>query len=241
MLKNKLAVLLRAKRPLIAVPFSDNVTTPEIAAARAQDMDIAELRIDRFIKKDTRHALQTAALFKNIPVIATIRSSAEGGEWHGSEKERLALFQKLASIVDALDIELSSQKILSGAIKAAHKNNALAIVSFHDFAGTPPGGNLADIIKKAKVAGADIIKIATMVHTQEDVRVLTRLLLDHPDEKLIIIGMGSLGAITRLAFPALGSLITFAAGREVTAPGQMGLHELVSVFRLLKPTPPSPR
>ncbi len=233
MTKNRLAALFHMKTPLVAAAFSDDVTAPEIAAARAQGMHIAELRIDRFKKQDARHALQTAALFKDVPLIATIRSKAEGGAWEGSEKARLTLFQALAPEADALDIELSSGKILADVINAAHKNNALAIVSFHDFSGTPPGGALADIIKKAKAAKADIVKIATTANTPDDVRVLTRLLLDHPDERLIVIGMGPLGAITRLAFPAYGSLLTFASVKNPTAPGQMPLQTVRSYLQAL--------
>jgi 3-dehydroquinate dehydratase len=47
--------------------------------------------------------------------------------------------------------------------------------------------------------------------------------------------MGTGGVLSRLLFPALGSLFTFAAFGVGTAPGQLSLEETVSCFRKYYP------
>ncbi|HEY5595278.1 MAG TPA: type I 3-dehydroquinate dehydratase, partial [Nitrospiria bacterium] len=48
---------------------------------------------------------------------------------------------------------------------------------------------------------------------------------------IIVIAMGVEGALSRVFFPALGSLLTYAYLGQPTAPGQLGYKEL---FELLK-------
>jgi 3-dehydroquinate dehydratase-1 len=50
---------------------------------------------------------------------------------------------------------------------------------------------------------------------------------------LIVIGMGDAGVASRVLFPALGSLLTYAAAGTQTAPGQLALDEAVALLRRL--------
>jgi 3-dehydroquinate dehydratase-1 len=67
------------------------------------------------------------------------------------------------------------------------------------------------------------------------VRSLARLLVDASDIGLIAIGMGDAGVATRVLFPALGSLLTYAHGGNATAPGQIPLVEMQQLLRRLFP------
>ncbi|MFD9337670.1 type I 3-dehydroquinate dehydratase [Streptomyces sp. NPDC060028] len=229
---NTLRDLLDAEIPLVAVSFGDDDSERLAHEAKAAGVDVAELRIDRYSRTDTDHVLQQVRTFKSLPILATLRSTHEGGEWSGTEEERLDLFRAVAPEVQAVDIELSSRGILADVISAAHENDTLAIVSYHNFAFTPGTEELETVIAEAKNAGADVVKVSTMVTSDSDVKRLASLLLKAgADTRLIVIAMGPIGAVSRVFFPALGSPITYSFIGSSSAPGQLDFSE---TFRLLR-------
>ena len=221
--------------PRIAVPFRDDVTPKTVEEAKSLGMDLAELRIDLFTNREPAHVLHVITRFQGVPVLATIRCSAEGGQWSGPDDRRLVLYEVVLPSADAVDIELSSETIVDAVIRAAHDSRKLAIVSYHNFALTPPLDELLRIAGSARNRGADVVKIATHCAARNDVRTLTGLLLAQEDKATVAIGMGPRGAATRVLFPALGSLFTFASHGEPTAPGQLSLEETRRLLTTLCP------
>ena len=222
-------------RPCVAVPFADRATRAEVLALALRGLDVAELRVDHFARLDPGHVLAQLDAFIGVPVLATIRSAAEGGGWQGPEAERLALFRALIPRVDAVDVEIASE-IARDVVGAARGAGKLAIASFHDFAKTPADAALAEVVARGRALGADVVKIATAVAGPGDVRSLARLLVGTDDIGLIAIGMGDRALATRLLFPALGSLLTYAHAGAATAPGQIPLDEMHSLLRRLFPS-----
>lgn len=222
--------------PRIAVPFRDGNDPASIARAVELGMDIAELRIDQFANRDAANVLKEIAKFEAVPVLATIRSASEGGAWPTSDDAaRLDLYKAVLPHVAAVDIELSSKSIAENVVSAAHALGRPVVLSFHDFSKTPPLDTLNAIARDARSAGADIVKVAAMCSSQDDVRTLTRLTLDHVHEGVVVIGMGLIGVSTRVLLPALGSLFTFAAYGEGTAPGQLQLDQMAEMAAQLFP------
>ena len=217
----------------IAVPFTDKTPLSAIQLARKEGMGIAELRIDLYSSYSNDHVLREVRKFKKIKTIATIRSKREGGQWTGHEKKRLALFKAVLPQVDTVDIELSSRSILKETIAEAHRLKKTVIVSYHNFKKTPSSSALVGILKQAKRAGADIVKIAAMAHSKKDMRTLAEFTLTHAKEGLITLSMGKEGALSRILFPSLGSLLTFAHTGHSTAPGQMDLKTTAFFFKKL--------
>lgn len=215
----------------IAVPFDDTPARADVQALRARGLDVAELRVDSFASRDPAHALAELAKYDGIPTLATIRIRAEGGAWAGSEAERAKLFLALLPRVGAIDVELAAHEVLLELRAAAHESGRLVIASHHDFDRTPDAGALADIDARAQQAGADVVKIAARVRAPEDVRTLAAALLAPAPIGRIVIGMGDAGLATRVLFPALGSLLTYAQAGLSTAPGQLPLDELVGLLR----------
>ena len=224
--------LVLGARPRIAVPFTDHATRPEIAELGGRGLDVAELRIDLYASFATEHVLGTLGLYTGVPTLATIRHGDEGGGWRGDEAERLALYRALVPRVDAIDVEIASG-IARPAIAAARDAGKLAIASFHDFAKTPDAAALEAVLARGRALGADVVKIAAAVAGAEDLRTLARLLLAHEDAGLIVIGMGERGVASRVLFPLLGSLLTYAAAGTRTAPGQLALDDLADLLRKL--------
>lgn len=230
-----LADLLASDTPCVAVPFTGDETQDDINLAAQAGMDIAEIRMDMFASDDIWHASDVIRRFTNIPTIATIRSRTEGGHWDGTDDDRLALFETIIPSVDAIDIELSSTTINQHVIDAAHQAERTVIVSHHDFEATPSFPELVNVYNQAIALGADLVKIAAMVNSPSDMRALAAFTLAHQDKNVIVIGMGDLGTPTRALFPFLGSKLTFAAGFQPSAPGQLGLEETVDVLRMISP------
>ncbi|MDZ4858800.1 MAG: type I 3-dehydroquinate dehydratase [Candidatus Hydrogenedentes bacterium] len=221
--------------PRIAVPFRDGSFAPYIDDAVKRGVDIAELRIDEFSKHDTAHVLAEAAKFSALPVLATIRCAAEGGKWSDTDDRRLELYRAVLPHVQAVDVELSSAAILPSVVRDAHALDKPVVISFHDFTGTPDRATLERIALEARAAGADIVKVAGFCTRQADIQTLAAFTLDHAEDGVVVIGMGPIGVCTRVLFPALGSLFTFAALGQGTAPGQLQLAELKQLLGQIYP------
>lgn len=221
--------------PRIIAPFTDATPPEVIREAECSYLDIAEARIDLFQSFNTSHVLRHLEKVVDIPLIATIRSLVEGGKWIRSDEERLELFESVIPHVDAIDIETSSASILDRVVKQAKDAGKLVLVSYHNFESTPDLETLNYHFEKAKQIGADIVKIATYVLDSSDIRKLAMLTINNSDAELVVLGMGSVGVQTRILFPALGSLMTYAFLDSATAPGQLSLRHTYSCLKLLYP------
>lgn len=229
----KLGKLIQKGAPLVAVGFKDGVSRSVLQKAKKDGLNIAELRIDLFSSCDRKQILKEIQKFKNFPIIATIRSRREGGKWNLPDSERLELYRALIPKVDAVDIELSSGSIVKKVVKAAHASGKLVIISYHNFDRTPDLNFLNGLIKKAKKAGADIVKVAALAKKPEDVQRLGLLTMQNKPKNIITIAMGKKGSVSRILFPALGSLITYSSLGEALAPGQLNFSTTVDWVRKL--------
>lgn len=232
---NTLISLLDEGIPLTAVGFVGNTPVNVISEAKSRGLDIAELRIDHYQSSSSADVISEIIKFTNFHTIATIRLKNEGGNWNGSEEQRLKLFHDIIPHVDAVDIEFNAKDILQSVIQEAHDKKKLALISYHNFNETLDIQSLQSIVDDAYSEKADLIKIAVKVNNPEDLRVLSILTLSNKDKRLITIAMGSDGLISRVFFPSLGSRITFAYIGTPTAPGQLKFEELFQLLREFYP------
>jgi 3-dehydroquinate dehydratase-1 len=222
---------LSAGKPVVAVSFTDLDSAKDIGLAREAGVQMAELRIDLFARRDPAYVAAQIGRLTGLPTLATVRMAAEGGAWTGSEDERISLYEAVLPLVDGIDIELQATQVLEIVGPLASVNAKLLVLSHHDFEGTPPYETLANIARRAVAAGADIVKIAAQINQDADIAVLARLLEERPAPNLVVIGMGERGLPTRLMFPHEGSLFTFAAqGDRVSAPGQIAYQRLIPLL-----------
>jgi 3-dehydroquinate dehydratase-1 len=195
--------------------------------------DIAEARVDE-IGTDTAWLQECQRIeASGMPVIATLRASAEGGKSHLSNQERLGILRPALDHVSALDVELKSGLAEPLSQLAATKKKAL-IVSFHDFESTPPYSQLEAIVRDAARLGS-VAKVSTMVRNTSDIDVLKHLLTQDWGVPLCVIGMGDLGTATRTAFPVLGSCLTYGYLDTPAAPGQLSARVLIEHLRATMP------
>ena len=163
-------------------------------------------------------------------LIATCRPGGQSDE----ERKRL-LMRAIASGAAFVDVEIESETVYREEIVAkARSHGCRVIVSHHNFERTPERPALEACVSACFDAGADIAKIACMVRSSgENARLLS--LLD-TDRKIVVVGMGERGRITRVLAPLLGSPFTyasFAEGKE-TADGQIDRETLQELLRMVQ-------
>lgn len=187
--------------------------------------DVLEFRIDALENPEISEIRKTIEEI-NFPMIATNRISTEGGSFKGTEKERFEILYECCDLVDYVDIELQSNDEY---IKKIHDTGVTTIVSYHDFEKTPKLSEITYIVEKEQKLG-DIAKVAFMPQDLDDT--LTILAVLSHCEDTIAISMGDLGSYTRVMASKFNSPITFAAGTDVTAPGQIDIETMKSLLTM---------
>jgi len=218
--------------PRIAVAITDaDLSTAEAWLPLA---DVVELRLDLCAGRDPTSAIETAQRAQALgkPLLATVRSHAEGGTGGLDDADRHALYEAVVPYADALDIELASP-LCDTVVALARRHGKLAIASSHDFERTPPSATLAARLADG-ARRADVVKIAATAGEPNDLGRLVDL-LRQPGGPRIVIAMGAHGTASRLFFPLLGSLLTYSFAGAPTAPGQIALAELYDALRLYSP------
>ena len=206
----------------IAIPIFEKNCRDVVEVANdciKKGADILEFRIDGLKNPDITEIKNTINEI-NFPMIATNRINTEGGSFRGSEEDRINILYECCDLVDYVDIELQSDDAY---INKIHETGVTTIVSYHDFEKTPDLNEINYIVQKEQELG-DIAKVAFMPHDLEDT--LTILAVLSHCENTIAISMGDLGSYTRVMASKFDSPITFAAGRDATAPGQIDIETM---------------
>ncbi len=195
----------------------------------AMEADMIEVRLD-LIDGDPLEAIRSIRCNTSLPLIATNRWKAEGGNFKGSEAQRLDLLLKASEFADFIDIELNA-KLRSELIAQINKP---AIVSYHNFREMPCPEDLRLILQEISRTGAAIAKIAVTPASLKDNLMLLELLLE-ADMPLCVIAMGELGSHMRAIAPIYGSALTYCYISGAVAPGQMSLWDLRQVLKIISP------
>ena len=258
-------VTLGAGPTKIAAPLV--ATTADALLREADDLvaagvDIAEWRLDHLLAARgvvapppdlTELLAGLRAKLGDVPLLATVRSSREGGEIALTGAQYAALLSALADAGDArataIDVELAREADSPGLVAAVQQRGVVVVASAHDFAATPARAQMVDTLARMAATGADVVKLAVMPHDPTDVLELlaatyeANLRLDQP---VVTMAMGRHGVVSRLAGAAFGSVLTFGAVAVSSAPGQVDVARLRDVVTLIDetghtPTDASPR
>jgi 3-dehydroquinate dehydratase/shikimate dehydrogenase len=193
----------------------------DAARAKASGADLIEFRLDYMSAPDVAQLVGG----KPLPAIFTCRPTRQGGHFHGSEEERVALLQEAVDLgADYVDIELDSVS------KLARKGHVKLIVSVHDLERTPD--DLEAIHGKIASTRPDVVKLVTTARDVTDNLRLFRLLRD-ATTPTIALAMGERGVISRILAAKYGGFLTFASLSEerASAPGQITIEELLRLYR----------
>lgn len=229
--------------------------TKEQALAQAQviantaDADLAEFRIDLLsFANDTKQVIALGHELKKIlgnkPMIATIRTKNEGGQLEISDVDYGKTYQAYLKnpFMDWLDVEMfRDQKVVSEIVQKAHQKKVLVVMSNHDFQKTPSQDEIEKRLLKQDQMGADILKIAVMPKSKQDVFTLMNATLkvsQQTTKPLLTMSMGQLGSISRVATANMGGSYSFGMIGQASAPGQIDVTKLKQILQTVQPTNP---
>ncbi len=188
--------------------------------------DLFELRLDRLAGIVGR--VETKLPKLRAPLIITARHPNEGGSGRLSLRQRRALLTRFLTHADYLDVELRSARALRALLAIAKTKNVRRIISFHDFKSTPSARLLVAKAHNAKALRADIFKVATRTDTPTELgRLLEFITKNRVNVRLAVMGIGRLGAISRVLLARAGSVLIYASlGPATDVEGQLSLEQL---------------
>ncbi|MBW9221221.1 type I 3-dehydroquinate dehydratase [Methanothermococcus sp. SCGC AD-155-M21] len=217
---------------MICIPIIEsNIEDAIISAERALEVaDIVEFRADyiRDIKE------KDIIKMTNYPSIITIRAHWEGGYYRDSSDKRIDLYKiAIKNGAKYIDVELNEEKNRKLVnFREDIGSETKIILSYHNFKETPSYNKLLEIVNKELQIG-DIGKFAAMVNSKEDILNILKAIQEF-EGKVIGIGMGEKGKLTRILGTYFGSILTFASMEgKSSAPGQIDVITLKKIYELI--------
>jgi len=249
-----LAVVLRGTtlgpgRPALCVPLVGRTLHDLVTRASGLPdgvADVVEVRLDHLTAADDPDRVVAAldavraVLPDDVPVLATFRSQAEGGERHldADAYRDLLLRVVAAGSADAVDVEqFSRPDVVDTVVEAAHDAGLAVVASSHDFDATPAHDEIVSRLLAQQELGADVVKVAVTPHGAADVLTLlaatTTFRAGAGLVPAVTMAMGPLGVVSRLAGETFGSCLTFGSVGTASAPGQLDAVALRGVLDLV--------
>jgi 3-dehydroquinate dehydratase/shikimate dehydrogenase len=197
----------------------------------APQCDLVEVRLDCF-----EQAANIAELIahKRKPLIMACRRARDGGEWTGSEDERLALLRQcVVGKADYVEIELDA------ADQIRPFPPTKRVITYTNLVEVPD--NLNAIYQQALTKSPDVIKLVVPARSPEEVWPVVQVLAK-PAAPTVVVGVGKPGVMLALLARKVGAPWVYAAlerGREAY-PEQVTVHDLEAVYHyrsIDRPTP----
>ena len=232
--------------PKICVPIVEEREEEILAVAAAikeTPADLVEWRCDFYEgihDRDRTERLleELRTVLEETPLIFTSRTKEEGGSAKESisleEYGQITLHAAGTGLVDVVDMELRmGQELADALLTVGREQNCRLLLSSHDFSDTPSYDDMKCRYEKMEGWGADILKLAVMPHSTQDLLRLLQVCNEvskastHP---VVGISMGSIGLESRILGEAFGSAMTFGCLGKASAPGQMDVHTLAQML-----------
>ena len=228
---------LRSRMGRICVSVN-GATANELLARAEQISDnnpFIELRLDTLNKPQAilPKLRSFTSTNRHVTVIATCRRTEGGGHFVGELFEQAEILEGAAKAgCQLIDVEIESAETMRPADwKRLRASGAALILSYHDFSHTR---SLEKAFERMQRLDPEFYKIVSTARSLTDNLAVLDLLKQHGDStNMIAMAMGQPGIVSRLLAPRAGSAFTFAstAAGEETAPGQMSLDTLRSLYR----------
>ncbi len=214
------------KPPLRIVGVIASRADLDCAMRMRQLPDLFELRLDCLA--GAADQLQIALPKLRSPLIITARHPHEGGARKLSLRQRRDLLTRFLRHADYLDVELRSASALRRLLAIAETKKVRRVISFHDFKSTPNTRVLIAKARAAKAHRADIFKVATRTDTPMELgRLLDFMTKTRLKIPLAVMGIGKLGAISRILLARAGSALVYASLSAASdTEGQLSLEHL---------------
>ena len=196
------------------------------AMRMSRSPDVFEVRLDSLARDVRKWENKLPRL--RAPLIVTARHPHEGGSNKLSLRERRDLLSRGLPYATYIDVELRSAFSLRALLELADQKKIRRIISFHNFKSTPPARILLAKARAAKKHGANIFKVATRTDTPVQLaRLLSFITNKNIDIPVSAMGIGKLGAISRVLLARAGSAFVYASiSTRTNIEGQLSLEQL---------------
>jgi 3-dehydroquinate dehydratase-1 len=205
---------------------------PDLHAAvrTKQPPDLFELRLDCLLPITDRLEKKLSRL--RAPLIVTARDPRESGANNLSPEERLELLLRFLPCAKYIDVELRSARAFKPLLARAKNQNVRLILSFHDFKSAPSARSLRAKASLAKALGADVFKVACRTDSPAQLaRLVDFIMAKDVDLAVSVMGIGKLGAISRLLLARCGSVLNYGSLHRSQIEGQLPIDLLRSALR----------
>lgn len=230
--------------PKICIPLTGKnreEIIEEMEIVKKSNPDLIEWRVDFFEESDNPERVCEMLgtindSFKQIPVLFTFRTKEEGGEKSIMSEDYVKLLKEVSErrLADIVDVQVFWYGEKSeDFIKELKETGAVVLASSHHFEGTPSVREMSDALYTMENRGADIVKLAVMPQSGKDVCALLEATMErkeHSNKPMITMSMGQSGMLSRICGELTGSCVTFASGKQASAPGQIKADELKKVL-----------
>jgi 3-dehydroquinate dehydratase type I len=208
-------------RVAVALGLDNTAATLEELQKLEGWIGLAEIRLDLMEEFDLEQLITRSP----CPLVVTCRAPREGGSFIGTESERLEILSAASALGCAyVDIEWDC---VSNFRNYGESTKVIVSRHFHD---SMPGDLWTQYSEMRR--RADVVKLVGFAGQTLDTLPIIELMVK-ADSPVIAIAMGAAGLITRLIAPCFDScLLTYAAANPEagTAPGQIGVHEMINHF-----------
>lgn len=157
------------------------------------------------------------------PLLLTVRRPVESHDPASAPRgdgDRLALYEALLPLAEAVDVEVAAPYAPRVA-RLARRHGCLLVGSWHDFARPPRESVLAEKMGRADRLGAAVFKVACRAEKPAEVMCLAEFCRLFSRRRLLaVLPMGRRAALPRLFMPLVGSVLVYASLEAATAPGQ---------------------
>lgn len=226
--------------PKICIPITGTCRSEiikELEVIRNQMPDLAEWRVDCYEEgKDSEKNWEMLKTISDnlgqIPLIFTFRTAGEGGNREITFKDYVNLLKRASKtgMADIIDVEaFFCEEETKELIECLKQEGAKILASNHHFHRTPNKNEITDRMKRMEAYGADILKIAVMPENRKDLFTLLEATVEIHGETtkpVVTMSMGKTGVLSRICGEFTGSAITFAAGVNASAPGQIKAEKM---------------
>jgi 3-dehydroquinate dehydratase-1 len=205
----------------------------QLALEMAHPPDFFELRLDHLSGQEEE--LEKKIPLLRAPLIVTARHPAEGGANNLPRARRQELISRFLPHARYIDLELRSVDAFQSLLNLPAAKKVRRIISFHDFGSTPSSRSLHAKARAAKSYGAAIFKTATRTDTPAQLARLFEFVANRdPDLALSVMGVGHLGAVSRLALALCGSVLVYGSLAESRVEGQLSVEQLRAAFDIFQ-------
>lgn len=217
------------KRPQICLILNSR-TQEEIKAEITEfgnPCQAVEWYADRNSGLDTYSDKEFIQLLKLIKTMCNKKTFIFG--FQGEEKETNRLLRLAMGVADYIDVDWknSQHKQL---VKEAHRRRTRVLLTYHELERIMTKDEISMEFVKMEASKADMLSIISFANTEADAYAILEGSYAYNQLKkhtpFLAIAMGDEGQASRICGGDFGSVMTYACGSKITAPGQFNAHDL---------------